>query len=113
MHELGITRSIVSIVGEHAGDEKVSRVVLRIGELSEVLPDAVAFCFEICAQGTVCEGAELVIERVPGRGKCRICGHEQGMDALIDKCRGCDEYALDVVSGEELLVKEMEIGSCA
>ena len=109
MHELGITRSIVSIVGEHAGAARVKRVVLQIGALSDVSPDAVAFCFEICAKGTSCDAAELVIERIPGRGKCRDCGHEQGMDFPIARCDGCDGYGLEVVSGEELLVKEMEI----
>ncbi|HJK96160.1 MAG TPA: hydrogenase maturation nickel metallochaperone HypA [Polyangiaceae bacterium LLY-WYZ-14_1] len=109
MHELGITRNIVRIVDEHAADKSVKRVVLQIGALSEVLPDAVLFCFEICAKGTACEGAELVIERPPGRGRCRRCGRERPMETLVGGCDACDGAALEVVGGQELLVKEMEV----
>lgn len=109
MHELGITRSIVSIVDEHSKGGRVKRVVVAIGELSGVVPESVEFCFEICAKGTSCEDAELVIERIAGRGKCQLCGHEQHADGLLMRCEKCDEYALDVVAGQELLVREMEV----
>ena len=47
MHELGITEELIDIVSRHAGTQKVHRVVLEIGKLSAVLPDAVRFCFDI------------------------------------------------------------------
>ena len=31
-----------------------------------VMPDAIRFCFDICAKGTVLEGARLDIEVTPG-----------------------------------------------
>ena len=50
---------------KHAAGAKVNRVVLEIGKLSAVLPDAVRFCFELCSEGTVVEGAELEIIETP------------------------------------------------
>ena len=41
MHELGITQEIIEIVSEHSKGAKVTRVVLEIGKLSAILPDAV------------------------------------------------------------------------
>ena len=61
MHELSITESVVATVSEHVGSSPVLSLTLEIGRLSGVVPDAVRFCFEVCAQGTPCEGARLEI----------------------------------------------------
>ncbi|MBA3731738.1 MAG: hydrogenase maturation nickel metallochaperone HypA, partial [Gammaproteobacteria bacterium] len=52
MHELGITQSIVEMVAGRAADARIQRVTVEIGKLSAILPDAIRFCFDICAQGT-------------------------------------------------------------
>ena len=70
MHELGIAQEVVALVAEHARG-KVTRVVLEIGKLSAILPDAIRFCFDLCSEGTVVAGAELDIIEVPGRARCR------------------------------------------
>ena len=59
MHELGLTRNIVAIVGEHAGPRRVCRVRLAVGPLACVEREALSFCFDIVAEGTVLEGAAL------------------------------------------------------
>ena len=66
MHELGITQEIIAIVAEHSKGAKVTRVVLEIGKLSAILPDAVRFCFDLCSEGTVAEGAQPGNHRNPG-----------------------------------------------
>ena len=76
MHELGITQEIVDIAANHAAGGRVTRVVVEIGRLTAVLPDAVRFCFEACTEGTPIAGAELEIVEVSGRGRCRACGAE-------------------------------------
>ena len=69
MHELSIANGIVELCAERAGGERVTRVRLEIGQLSAVLPDAVRFCFDVCAKDTVVEGALLEIIETPGRGR--------------------------------------------
>ena len=59
MHELGLTRSIVAIVADHAGGRPVRRVRLAIGPLACVERRALDFCFDLVAEGTVLAGAEL------------------------------------------------------
>jgi len=66
MHELGITRNIVAIVGEAARGRRVVRITLEVGALAGVLPDALAFCFDAVTQGTAIEGAVLDIVARPG-----------------------------------------------
>ena len=67
MHELSITRNVVAIVTERAQGQRVTRVRLEIGRLSAVVPDSIRFCFDICAQGTPLEGAELEIIESAGQ----------------------------------------------
>ena len=108
MHELGITQNIVSIVSEHAKGKKVKRVLLEIGQLSAIMPDAVKFCFDVCSQGTVLENAKLEIIEIPGLAVCRQCGTEIALEKPFGKCN-CGNTKLDLTAGEELKIKEIEV----
>ncbi len=112
MHELGITQSIVDIAERTAREQQASKVLsvtVEIGELSGVIPDAVAFCYEACVQQTLLEGSRLVIRRIPGEGRCKECGAEVKIDNLTFDCSACGSYALQRTRGEELNIKEVEI----
>ncbi|CEJ46173.1 hydrogenase maturation nickel metallochaperone HypA [Umezakia ovalisporum] len=108
MHELGITQNIVAIVSEQAQGGKVQRVVLEIGKLSAILPEAIKFCFDICTQGTVLVGAILEIREIPGLARCRECSAEIPLDKPFGIC-SCGSVQLDFIAGEELKIKEIEI----
>jgi hydrogenase nickel incorporation protein HypA/HybF len=109
VHELGITQEVVAIAAESARGRKVLRVVLEIGTLSGVLPDAVRFCFEPCAEGTLVEGAALEIVETPGRARCKACGGEVPLERPFGQC-GCGNTDLEWLAGDELRVRELELG---
>lgn len=112
MHELGITRSIVDIAERTAreqGAQRILAVTVEIGALSGVIPESVEFCFEACSQGTLLEGSRLIIERIPGRGRCRACGHECEIDSYSFACPTCEALGLERLQGEELRIKELEV----
>ena len=52
MHELSLAGAIVAIAEEHAAGGRVSRVEVRVGQLRQVVPRALAFAFELVAEGT-------------------------------------------------------------
>jgi hydrogenase nickel incorporation protein HypA/HybF len=108
MHELGITQEIVALVAEHAGEARVTRVVLEIGRLSAVLPDAVCFCFDFCAKGTPLQGATLEIIETPGQARCRQCGETVQLERPFGWCR-CGGSDLEWLSGDELKIREIEV----
>ena len=112
MHELGISRNIVAIVGEAARGRRVRRVVLEIGKLSGVVPDAISFCFDAVAQGTSVEGASLDIREIEGRARCLACDAEFPVVTLLAAC-ACGSRRLIHVAGEELNVKSMELDEVA
>jgi len=108
MHELSIAQSIVEMVGERAGDARVHRLTLVIGRLSGVMPDALRFCFDVCTEGTVLEGAVLEIIEPSGRGRFPDCGWEQEMQSFFEIC-ACGATGLDCIAGDELRIKQMEM----
>jgi hydrogenase nickel incorporation protein HypA/HybF len=108
VHELSIAQSIVEMVGEYAGEARVHRLTLVIGRLSGVMPDALRFCFDVCTEGTVLEGAILEIIEPSGRGRCPDCGREQEVTSLFETCV-CGATGLDCIAGDELRIKEMEM----
>ncbi|ACK64523.1 hydrogenase nickel insertion protein HypA [Rippkaea orientalis PCC 8801] len=109
MHELGITQNIIAIVAEQAKGIPVKRVTLEIGQLSAIMADSIRFCFDICCQGTVLEGATLEIIEILGRGKCRDCGQEIALFQPFGTCDRCGSIQLEIIQGQELKIKEMEI----
>lgn len=109
MHELAMAEAIVAIATDQAGPRRVARVELKVGYLRQVVPSALRFGFELAAQGTCAEGAELTIEPVPARGACRGCGAETQLTGFPFACARCGGIQIDVTSGEELSVEALEV----
>ena len=108
MHELGIAQAIVDIVAETCGEARVRRVVVEVGKLSLVMPDALRFCFGVASEDTTAAGAELEIVETPGLARCRVCGELMELDRPFGRCM-CGGTDLEWVAGEELRVRELEV----
>jgi hydrogenase nickel incorporation protein HypA/HybF len=107
MHELSIANAVVEACAERAAGARVLRVRLEIGRLAAVLPDALRFCFDVCAQGTEVEGAELDIMEIQGRAICDSCRRTITLAQPYGYC-DCGGL-LRIIAGEELRVKDMEV----
>jgi hydrogenase nickel incorporation protein HypA/HybF len=108
MHELALTQSIVEMVDERFAGERVGRIVVEVGRLSGIVPDALSFCFDACATGTAAEGARLELREAAGRARCEACGREFAIDTPYGEC-SCGSRHVAIVAGQGLLVKEVEI----
>ncbi len=106
MHELSIALAVVAQVEEAArahGARRVGSLRVRIGELSGVVPDALAFSFDLASDGTLLEGAELITETVPARARCPVCERETAVGvppALW--CPACGQPLTELLTGREL-----------
>lgn len=109
MHELSIAQAILAVATRHAKDARVTAVHVQVGHLRQVVPSALRFAFELSAQGTAAEGAELELEEVPVVADCRACGARSDQGDLPLVCPDCGGLLLDVVRGEELLVDSLEL----
>ncbi|HZU39482.1 MAG TPA: hydrogenase maturation nickel metallochaperone HypA [Solirubrobacteraceae bacterium] len=109
MHELSIAEAVLAIVGEHAGERRVTRVEVSVGALRQVSPPALSFAFELLSSGTAAEGAELVLREVPARGRCRECGATSRLAGFPFCCQRCGALEPEIVSGEELCVESLDV----
>src|SRR5687768_3418102 len=99
MHELAIAQSMVAIADRHAGGRAVTRVEVKVGHLRQVVPSALRFAFELVAQGTALDGAQLAIEEVPATGTCRACGAESLLPGFPLCCARCGGLDIEITGG--------------
>ena len=113
MHEMGLVQNIFDIVlktAQQNGISKVLRINIRAGQLRAIVPQQLQFCFEILSrESPIVEGAELVIETVPVKGKCKGCRHEFAVEEYRFVCPACEHEDIEVLQGMELLVSNIEV----
>jgi hydrogenase nickel incorporation protein HypA/HybF len=108
MHELAIAESVVEAVRARTHERTVSRVRLRVGQLSGVVPDALTFSFDLATAGTSLEGAVLDIVNEAGLARCRTCSAEFTLPDLILLCP-CGSADVEVVSGRDLQIVSVDL----
>ena len=113
MHEMGIAIQIVEIatasIPADMEGARVARVNVKVGKLAAAVPDSLRFCFEIAAQDTPLDEAELNIEEIPVVIHCKDCNARWTIDEPIFTCRKCNSGAIKVVSGRELDIDSIEV----
>lgn len=113
MHEMGLVQNIFDIVlktAEQNGVGKVLRINVRAGQLRGIVPEQLQFCFQfVSRESAIVDGAELVIETIPIKGKCKSCRHEFLVEEYRFVCPECEHENIDVVQGMELLVSNIEV----
>jgi hydrogenase nickel incorporation protein HypA/HybF len=122
VHELSISSAIVDTALRHAGDRRVTQVDVKVGALRQVVPESLAFYFEIVSRDTACAGATLELELVDGLMRCPACAHEwdpapgplAGHQALapvlpVFRCPACESADAQIVRGGELEVESIEV----
>lgn len=109
MHELSLCEAIAATVVKHAGDRTAAGVVVRIGHLRQVVPDALSFCWTMLTGGTGLEGCALEIEQVPAVISCAGCGAETTLDIPLMICAACEGDDVTLMSGEEFQVVALDL----
>jgi hydrogenase nickel incorporation protein HypA/HybF len=112
MHELGIARNILEIVQQFIPPDQeaaVKRIRIRIGQLSGVVPDSLEFCFSALLSETQMGQAALVMEKIPTVSLCKDCRHRFTVDDFVFSCPACKSLNLQVISGNELEIVDIEL----
>ena len=109
MHEMALAEGILGVALEAAEGKTVKRIRLSVGQMQMVVPDSLEFSFQLVAAGTPAAEAELEMEEIPARLRCKQCGTESGLDFPSFNCTRCGDPNAEVVSGDELLVDAVEL----
>ncbi|WP_066173694.1 hydrogenase maturation nickel metallochaperone HypA [Bacillus marinisedimentorum] len=114
MHEMSLMSEIVQLVSEDAearGFARVDRIEVVIGDLSNVLADALElafFHFRKEGRGLLAQESELKMIREPAAAKCQACMHEFEPDYRIALCPVCGYTDCFLLAGETFRVESYE-----
>lgn len=111
MHELSIVQNIIDIILTELPKHnltKVESISLRIGAMRQVVPEALYFGFECLSKNTPLEGAKVMIENIPIKGRCHQCQSEFILESWLDNCQNCGQSQIQIISGKELEIAEFE-----
>ena len=109
MHELAISSAVLESVLRHADGRRVTAVKLRVGHLRQVVPDSLAFYWDIVTRDGVCEGSLLEQEVIPARLACTTCAREWEISLPVFRCPSCGGADVSVAAGDELEVESIEV----
>ena len=110
MHEYSLVQALLERVEEEARAHRASAVrclCVRIGELSGVEPELFASAYEIARGQTVCEAADLLLERVPATWACTVCRAPIDPGAAL-ACPRCGSPGR-LAQGDEIVLARIEM----
>lgn len=101
--------AVVDAAVWHAAGRRVLLVSVRLGHLRQVIPESLAFSFDVVARGTLCEGATLECEVVAAVLRCAPCAHEWAIVEPTFRCPRCGDAQIAVIDGDELEISSIEV----
>ncbi len=110
MHEISMCESIYEIVDRTAAGRPVTVIHLQVGQLGQVVPETLTYCWTVVSYQTRLAGSKLVVDTVPVTLRCLNCGSTTTLtDELLLLCTRCDGADVSVTTGEELMLTSLEL----
>ncbi|GBE08062.1 MAG TPA: hydrogenase maturation nickel metallochaperone HypA [Gammaproteobacteria bacterium] len=112
MHELSICQSMLKQVNALARKHSASQVQsihLQIGPLSGIEAELLMQSFPLVSAGTIAEGAELHIEKLPVRIRCQLCNKDSNVSVNQLICPHCGDSATQLLSGDEMFLHSIKL----
>ena len=112
MHELSVTQGLLKICLDEGKKHKINKILkmnVKVGELTDLMPDCISYYFNIVAKDTIAENAELLIDKLPVVIKCDTCGSEVILPKNTYLCPKCKSNKYVITSGKEFYLDTMEV----
>ncbi len=125
MHEYSTAVGIVETICDVARKNNAKRIIkveLVVGQFTMLNGEQLTFAFEIASQGTLAEGAEVIISEQKGQIECKDCKYkgdikkkDEEVDHLvvdltnIFECPKCKSNNTDISGGRDIYVNNIEV----
>ena len=113
MHEMSYVVRFVNQAIEEANKERagrVSRLLVSVGEMTDVLPEYLYKYYPLAVKDTILEGSELSVEMVPVIVECAGCGKEYHPERENKyRCPYCSDANGKVIAGRDVVLESIEI----
>lgn len=110
MHEVSLCRQLAAAVQRATGTRQVEVVYVRVGQLRQVVPEALAHAWTFTVRGTPLADARLELDLVPAVLACDDCGHSAQLGPELGfSCSACGSTRTHVASGEEFVLTAVDV----
>jgi len=110
MHEVSIAQEMCSIIEQALGHKQpLQRVVVTIGPLSGIMPEALEFCFSAVAEQTGFGAPVICINRTLARIRCLACNTVYETNDFYTLCPGCGSFDRELLSGSEFTIDSVDV----
>lgn len=110
MHELAIAEAILqqvlSLAEQHQA-QKIQEVELLVGEMRQVVPEALETAFDAVTRGTLAQGAKLTQIHECLQLQCRQCGQSFPARQQDLQCPGCGQADVKITGGRDIILKSV------
>lgn len=114
MHEMSIIEGVLGVVYEqlhrHPG-ARVLSVTIQVGQLRQIEPEMLEFCYSAAVIGTALDGSRLLIKSVPAMARCEHCRADFPVQETWFECPTCHEAGARLLTGNELDLIGIELES--
>lgn len=115
MHETSIAQDIITIVEETLRDhpeQRLQKVNVTIGEMIAVVPALLNHAYNSLVSNTPLDGSKLDISIIPISAVCHSCCKTFSLNEYDFLCPACQSANIEVKTGNEFYIKELEVESC-
>jgi len=112
MHEYSIVQALmeqVETLAEENEAEQVTKVIVKIGEMSGVEPHLLEIAFNTFKEKTIADRAEFVMNIQPLTIKCEECQIQSELEQPYYCCPHCASLNVKVVDGEDMFLMSLEM----
>lgn len=122
MHDVTAAQRIAATILQAASEqdaEKVERIDVALGAMTMIDPEQLTFWLEQVLRGTIAEGAEVDVEQLGLRVRCRDCGWEGEIEVPDDpiyhlmpfapQCSDCGSEDIEVIGGDACVVRAIRV----
>lgn len=110
MHEVSLCRSLAAAVSRAAGQRPVETVYVDVGQLRQVVPEALTHAWTFVVRGTGLDGARLEVNHIPAVLICDDCGHQVELGPELGfVCQRCGSSQTHLSSGEEFTLTAIDV----
>lgn len=116
MHEFSLVQSILSTaqrLAEEHGGAPIERIVVDIGALQQVVPEALTFAFDAAREETLAADAQLEWHEVVPLIECPSCGIKYETADVFWSCPDCGAPGGRAIRGDELVLRSITLKETA
>ena len=112
MHEYSVVQALLNQCEEVAQDNnatKVNKVICKIGVMSGIDIHLLQVAFDTFKEKTICEEAELVLNKQKLKLECKECANVFEVDEVRYFCHKCESLRVKVLDGEDMYLMSLEM----